>query len=208
MTTRRVACTQKTTLILCVVLSLIRCSSGWTTALSGSGEGRHVRPKFSRTSVPYIKKLLLSHSYSWRLSAESSQEGQEVSQSPAVEPTLGDFNTEKEVASSQPNQPWWEPERKTEGKPTLTSSTQWRMFLSLKARVSSTILISCSARTAQLLLFATPLVFGIHFCRRSSCFCAQFILHKTRCRIFQISVSYLGLWPNLWLLPWYAYVRS
>lgn len=131
MTTRRVACTQTSTLILCVVFSLFHCSSGLTTTLSGSGEGRHVRPKCPRASVPYFRKIL-SHSYSWRLPAESSQEGQEVSQSPAVGPTLGDFNTEKEVASSQPNQPWWEPERKTEGKPTLTSSTQWRMFLSLK----------------------------------------------------------------------------
>lgn len=146
MTTRRVACTQMSTLI-CVVFSLFHCSSGWTTTLSGSGEGRHVRPKCPRASVPYLRKIL-SQSYSWRLTAESSQEGQEVSQSSAVGPTSGDFDLEKEVASSQLNHPWWEAERKTEGKPTLTFSTQWRMFLSLKVKGSAVLLLMFVVRVS------------------------------------------------------------
>lgn len=39
-----------------------------------------------------------------------------------------------EESPERQRQPWWEEERRTEGMPTLTSSTQWRMTLSLKAR--------------------------------------------------------------------------
>lgn len=38
----------------------------------------------------------------------------------------------EEAAVPAKREPWWEDERRTQGVPTLSGSTQWRMFLSLK----------------------------------------------------------------------------
>lgn len=49
---------------------------------------------------------------------------------PVGSPTKRELPAEQAEPPRQ--QPWWETERRTEGVPTLTRSTQWRMFLSLK----------------------------------------------------------------------------
>lgn len=51
----------------------------------------------------------------------------------AVLQAAGAPPSEQQQPPKKPQQPWWEDERRTQGVPTLTASTQWRMFLTLKA---------------------------------------------------------------------------
>lgn len=52
-------------------------------------------------------------------------------------------------------QPWWEEERRTQGMPTLSKATQWRMFLTLKVTCGS---MTCSVQRQRCWSFSEQLV--------------------------------------------------
>lgn len=134
-------------LVALVGVSLCHHSVAWGPVLSSVGGVQRnrqqpiskasIRSCFGRTNAGQ-----LNTSSSPRLKAASSdQEQEKPTQSEPVVPKGDDVvaqatgapASEQQEAPKKPQQPWWEHERRTQGIPTLTASTQWRMFLTLKA---------------------------------------------------------------------------
>ena len=133
------------TLVALVGVSLCCHSSAWVpvfSSVSGVQRIRHqvakasIRPRFGSTNAGQPNT-----SSSPALEAASSdQEGEKPTQPAAAVPKSNDVveqvagapASKQQQPPKKPQQPWWEDERRTQGLPTLTSSTQWRMFLTLK----------------------------------------------------------------------------
>ncbi|CAM9193316.1 unnamed protein product [Scytosiphon promiscuus] len=101
----------KWALAACVISSLCVFSCSWTTI--GSVR-RAPSSRISSSSTSTIRR---------------ATSDEDVVQEGTAKPTA--------AAAAEPEEPprfepWWEEERRTEGKPTLSRSTQWRMFLTLK----------------------------------------------------------------------------
>ncbi|CAM9498778.1 unnamed protein product, partial [Laminaria digitata] len=135
------------TLGLFVGVSLCHHSVAWGPALSSVGGVQRnkqqpnktsIRPRFGRTSAG---QLSTSSSPRLEAAASSDQEQDKPTQPEAVVPKGDDVveqatgwppSEQQQQPPKKPQQPWWEDERRTQGLPTLTASTQWRMFLTLK----------------------------------------------------------------------------
>lgn len=138
------------TLAICAVSSFCRNSLAWRPILSG-GEGHRARiPNRHRgpSTSSHVIHRRGGASFSTARQQSTSSEEQET---PGVtDATAGLDNPLPDLALAGPSEedaeqgqqqqqkqqppPWWEEERKTRGRPTLTASTQWRMFLSLKVK--------------------------------------------------------------------------
>lgn len=135
-------------LVALVGVSLCHHSVAWGPVLPNVGGAQRnrqqpigtskasIRPCFGRTSAGQIT------SSSPPLEAASSDQEQEKPTQAKAEVPKGDDGVEQATGApppeqqqppKKPQQPWWEDERRTQGLPTLTASTQWRMFLTLKA---------------------------------------------------------------------------
>lgn len=166
-------------LVALVGLSLCHHSVAWGPVLSrvdGVQRNRQQptnkasrRSCFGRTNA---KQLSTSSSPPLE-AASSDQEQEKPTQSEAavpkgdgvVEQVTGAPPSVQQQPPEKPQQPWWEDERRTQGLPTLTASTQWRMFLTLKAsnereNKERTIRMGgegvCSCTTAYVRLFSQP----------------------------------------------------
>lgn len=149
-----------------------RNSLAWRPVFSSGGgrhsEGSRVRihrhhHRVARTSPSHVVQHRGGPTSSSRLSMSSEeQEALDLNEAPA-----GLNNPRPEVASEglivedaeqrqqQQQQPWCEEELKTQGMPTLTASTQWRMFLSLKVTKAMPYTCTKRSRAAEFPMYST-----------------------------------------------------
>lgn len=129
--------------VVCIISSLCLCSFAWRTPVAGWGIALHQKAIRASChaqqgaghmlrlappgSSPKESREILDSRNPPSGSAEGVARNSEQAEEPSEE-------APSENGSIKEQQPWWEDERRTEGVPTLTSSTQWRMTLSLKAR--------------------------------------------------------------------------
>lgn len=160
------------TLAIYAVSSFCRNSLAWRP-IPSAGEGHrariHNRHRGPRTSSHIVdRRGGPSFSTARQQSTSSEEQGTlDVNDAPAgVDdplPELASAGPIKEAAEQgklqqqqKQQQPWWEEERKTRGKPTLSASTQWRMFLSLKVKQS--LRYTTRSRAAELPIAARRMV--------------------------------------------------